>query len=210
MKSFSMTRTLLLLIMMLMLAACSGFGPVPVKPQKTYLLNDVNPDSVHARKLPLTILVTTPAADAGFNTTAMAYMKTTYQLQYYSQHRWVDTPAHMLVPLMVQSLTQTQHFAHVVAPPYTAAMSFRLDTRLVELFQDFTQKPSVVHLKLRAQLINAYNQHLIASYAFVASAVAPADDAYGQVQAANMAVSDVLGQLSRFVVAHTGPKRNKH
>lgn len=207
MRGFRIMQSFLLFTIMLALVSCSGFGPVPVKPQKTYLLSEVNHNTIHAKKLPVTILVTTPAADAGFNTNAMAYMKTPFQLSYYSQHQWVDAPATMLVPLMVQSLSQTNHFAHVVAPPYTSAMSYRLDTRLVALFQDFTQKPSVVHLKLRGQLISAYNQHLIASNTFVASVAAPSDDAYGQVQAANMAVADVLGQLSRFVVAHTGPPR---
>lgn len=194
-------RKLFIIIIAVLLAGC--FGPVKMKPQKTYLLETVNPNTIHAKQIPVTLLVTMPVAEAGYDSSQMAYIKKPYRIQYYTQHQWVDSPGKMLLPLMVQSLTQTRHFKNVVAPPYTGALNLRLDTRVVELVQDFTQKPSLVHLKVRAQLVDTYTQKVIASRLFVVTKPAPSENAYGQVQAANQAVSDFLGQLSRFAVAKT-------
>jgi cholesterol transport system auxiliary component len=191
-------------VISLTVALVGCFGPIKTPEQKTYFLTDQGAGvAAPGRPLPATLLVTVPAADPGYNTDGMAYIKVPYRLQYYAQNRWVDSPARLLVPLMVEALSDTQHFAHVVAPPYTSAMSYRLDTHLIELVQDFTHKPSVVHLQVSAQLIRTSTQQVIASQLFVVTRSAPSENPYGQVRAANQAVTEFLRQLSHFVIDNT-------
>jgi len=194
-----MKNKILSVVCLVLLTGCS-LKPLDVKEQKTYLLvpGIFVPLSKHTS--PKTLLVTVPAADPGYQTAAMAYMRTPYQLQYYTQNRWVDAPAQLILPWVVEALRKTHGFSQVVSPPYTSHLNLRLDLRLVELFQDFTLRPSVVHFKLHAQLIDMNTQQILGSHDCVVTKPAPSENPRGAVGGANRALSLCLSELSDFVV----------
>lgn len=192
----------LIIITAVLLLACS---PLKVPEQKTYTLSQINPDTIHAARINKVLLVTTPIATPAYATNKMAYVKTPYQIQYFAENEWVDEPAHLLTPLIVKSLQQTNRFANVVASPYTGHSDYRLDVQLLQLQQNFLHNPSVIELSVKANLMDNQTQQLIASKTFDIAVNTTGDNPYSGVVAVNNAVAQLLAKLAQFVVSAPHP-----
>lgn len=156
------------------------------------------PSGVPPVKNKLVLAVSMPSARPGFDTPQMAYQQHPLELDYFATQRWADTPAHMLRPLLVQSLEPV--FQSVVNTPGIIPADIRLDTEIIRLRQDFTTKPSRAELVLRAQLTDLKDRRVIAVKLFSASVAAESENAYGGVVAANLALQEVLEQLTTFCI----------
>lgn len=176
-------------------------------PVNTYVLDVYPKPPVNVTPSQKTLLVSTPQAEPGFDTPLIAYQQRLYGLDYFVNSSWVDTPAQMLHRLVVDTLASTNGFAAVLASPTPVEGDLRLETTLIRLQQDFTQKPSQVRLVLRATLVDMNKNHLLGSRFIEATQAAPSEDAYGGVQAANRALRQVLAELQEFVLRTTA---NQH
>ncbi|MBI5752855.1 MAG: membrane integrity-associated transporter subunit PqiC [Hydrogenophilales bacterium] len=188
------------LIGLVLLAACVG----PQGKQAdtaTYLLSAALPAKSTGAKSAVTVLVTPMRAHPGFDTPRMAYVREANRIEYYAYHRWVETPARMLTPLIAQALESGGAFGAVVQSPASVRAKLRLDTELVSLMQDFTQQPSRVRLIVRAQLVDAGSGAVIATRTFEAQENATAEAAYGGAAAANRATAEILSRLSDWCAA---------
>lgn len=141
-----------------------------------------------------------PESNAVYNTTDMAYTTEPYQVAYFANNGWAETPAKMLQPLIVQALQSTHYFKAIGTSIISTRYDMILTTQLLQLQQDFTNKNvrSQVHLVLRAQLINAATGRVIAARQFSAVEAAPTNNPYGGVIAANRAASVVMEELAAF------------
>jgi cholesterol transport system auxiliary component len=151
------------------------------------------------------VLVVAPHARPGYDTERMAYVRKPNELEYFAHHRWVDTPSRMLAPLIAASLEATGAFSAVVQAPTVARTRWRLETELIELEQDFLEKPSQARLALRAQLVDATSQQLVAARVFSVSVPSDSEDPRGGVQAANAATATALRQLAEWCIASLRP-----
>lgn len=157
-----------------------------------------------------TLLVSIPKAAPGFDTPALLYIcknskypgcdGSEYELKSYSESRWVDTPARMLLPLLVLRLEATEQFGAVLsAATSPVACELRLDTEIVRLQQVFDTEPSQVQLVLRVQLLDMVARQVVATKVFNIVKSAPSENAQGGVRATNEAVIQLLGDLAKFV-----------
>lgn len=179
-----------------LLAGCTGLQAPKVEQAHTYLL-DARPVSGQAiTKRDQVLAISMPAGRPGYDTPQMAYQRLPLELEYFAAHRWADTPAHMLKPLLVQALEPG--FRAVIQTPGGISADLRLDTELIRLQQNFTSQPSRIQLTLRAQLIAVKDKRVIAAKLFDESENTESDDAYGGVIAANRALHRVLAQLAEF------------
>jgi len=153
-----------------------------------------------AEGLPV-LVITTPRAHGGYDTHRIAYMKQAYGLRYYTRSRWADTPARMLAPLVADAMQATGQFQALYAVPGSIAADYRLDTELIRFHQDFTQQPGVVHITMRAQLVDLRKGRVVATRQFDITEAGATDDSYGGVVAANRAVSLLLDELAEFCVS---------
>jgi cholesterol transport system auxiliary component len=145
-----------------------------------------------------TLVVTEPRAAAGLDSRRMLYVREAHRLEYFASNEWVDTPSHMLTPLIVAALEQTASFGAVVSAPGSVDASLRLDTEVLRLQQSFDTRPSQLRFTLRAHLVDSRTRKVLAWREFDQSVAAPSDDPRGGVAAANSAVQAVLGQLASF------------
>jgi cholesterol transport system auxiliary component len=189
-----------------LLAACAALQPPQADQASTYVLEALPASGAPRPKRDLVLEVSVPRARPGFDTPQMAYTQRANALEYFARNRWADTPAHMLAPLLAQALDQSGGFRAVVQAPSLAAANLRLETELVRLQQDFGARPSRVQLTLRAQLIDAEARRVLASAEFDETEVAPSDDPYGGVIAANRALGRLLERLARFCVEAPAPR----
>lgn len=196
-------RFIILVGMPFILTACSIFQPVKIEPMSTYILKSASSPSVSAKRTGLTLLVAAPTASPGYDNPTMAYVDRAYQLKYFTRNKWVDTPARMLKPLLVQALEDTHHFRAVVKLPFPGEANLRLDTTILSLYQDFTKQPTQVRLVVHVQLINLVTREAIATREFDLRENAPSATPYGGVVAANHLMGQLMHQIAAFVVQYS-------
>jgi cholesterol transport system auxiliary component len=155
------------------------------------------------------LIVTAPRAHGGYDTQRIAYMKQEFSLRYYTRSHWADTPARMLAPLTADALQATGQFQALYAVPGSIAADYRLDTELIRFHQDFTRQPSVVHITLRARLVDLRESRVVATQQFDMVEPAATGDSYGGVVAANKAVSLLLDELAQFCVNGIGTAHSR-
>ena len=192
-------------ISVVILGGCGSILPkAPIQPT-LYVLNTVPrlaapppPSATQSRLSAPTLTVSTPIAAAGFGSTHIVYQRQAYELEHFAVNQWVDTPVQMLTPLIVRTLETSGAFRAVLRGSTAALSELRLDTELVRLQQEFQTSPSRVRLTLRAVMVDAATRRVLASREFEASIPSPSEDPAGGVVAANLAVENVLAQLSKF------------
>jgi cholesterol transport system auxiliary component len=190
----------------LLAAGCSLLAPAPADETVRHLL-DARPAVARLPQRDLVLAVSPPRAAPGFDTTAMAYVQTTHALDHYATHRWADTPARMLGPLLTRTLEDAGSFRAVVYGPSGVPADLRLDTEIVVLRQSFLARPSRVELTLRLQLVDVAARQVLATRYIEVVEDATSDDAAGGVAAANAAVARALTQAAAFCVeGSAGPR----
>jgi cholesterol transport system auxiliary component len=153
------------------------------------------------------LLITRPRARVDLDSPRMAYREQDYQLRYFARSRWVDSPAQLLLPGLVEALEASGRFGAVVAVGSAARADLRLDVELLDFSQDFRADPSEFQLRLRLQLVDLEARTVLASRIFLAREPAPQDSPQGGAQAANAAWQALLPELVAFCTAAlaTGP-----
>ncbi len=193
---------LLLALGLVLISGCAGLLPKPT-PLPNFHTLDARPKgpgpvaNASAAAGP-TLIVTAPRAAAGLDSRRMLYVREAHRLEYFANNEWVDTPSHMLTPLIVAALERTGTFGAVVSAPGSVDASLRLDTEVLRLQQSFGTGPSQLRFTLRAHLVDSRTRKVLAWREFDQTVAAPSDDPRGGVAAANSAVQAVLGQLASF------------
>ena len=193
-------QPLLALACGILLAGCSVLHPPQVESSNIYILDAQATAKTVKIKRDQVLAVSMPRARPGFDTPQIVYLRQPHELDYFAVNRWADTPAHMLEPLLIQALEQTQSFRAIVRSPGTVPANIRLDTELIRLQQNFGTLPSKVQITLRAQLIDVADKRVIAVKLFDETENAVSDNAYGGVITANRLLQRVLDQLSDFCI----------
>ncbi len=174
-------------------------------PPQTYLLEGGGFSPPTARRSSgKTLLVAVPKAAPGFDSNRIAYTKEPLKLDYYSNSVWSDTPAKMLLPIMVRAFEGTGAFKAVIAPPAPTLADMRVDVDVIRLQQEFMTQPSRVRLTARIKVLNMKSGHVLATQVFEVLEPAPSEDAYGAARATNAAVQKILGDMIPFALRHLG------
>ncbi|MBU0676392.1 MAG: membrane integrity-associated transporter subunit PqiC [Proteobacteria bacterium] len=145
-----------------------------------------------------TLIINPPVAAAGFDNPRIIYMRETHKFEYFAHSEWVDSPARMLMPLLVTTIENSGAFRAVVLTPSSAIGDLRLDNEIIRLQHEFLTQPSQVHFTLRSYLVDNKTRRVLAWREFDTIVPAASDDTYGGVVAANHAVKIVLEELSTF------------
>lgn len=172
----------------------------------TYFLNPEGPEGMEAsgrggagEGSTAVLLVNLPQTRAGFDTERIVYLKRPHEVSYYAASEWVDTPARMLAPLLVQAFERIGAWQTVIRMPSAVRGDYRIDSDNLTLGQEFFQRPSRVRLTLRAQLIDMQRLRSVGTKTFEILEEAPSEDAYGGVTAANRAVAKLLDEVAAWV-----------
>ncbi len=183
-------------------AACTLLPAPRPAPRNTFLLGPEpgmsGAPTAPARAAAETLVVTLPREEPGFDTARMAYLRSPNAVSYYTDSQWADTPARMLWPLMVQALERTGRFRAVVRTSTAVASEFRLDVEDLVLGQEFFARPSRARLALRAVLVDAREERVVAARRFEAAEDAPSDDAAGGAAAAGRAAAKLVEALAAW------------
>jgi cholesterol transport system auxiliary component len=191
---------LLLILLTTLLNACSALHPVETAPPTFYSL-DYPTVTQSPPNLPVhapTLLVTPPIAASGFDSQRIIYTRTSHQLEYFAHSEWIDTPARMIAPLIVDALANSGAFRAVAPATSAAAGGLRLNTEIVRLQHDFGTQPSQLRFTLRAYVLDNATRKVLAWHEFDEVVVATSDTPYDGIVAANRAVQAGLQELTGF------------
>lgn len=199
-----------LLTLLIVLSLLGGCGTL--RPPATYTLDSIPSDaSVHRRPhspgSTLTLLISAPRAAPGFDSQRIIYLREAHKPEQFAYNEWVDTPARMILPLIIKALENEGAFHALVQAPNAADGDLRLDTEILRLQQEFSGTQSLVRFTLRASLVDNRSLRVLAQREFDASVSAPSADPQGGVLAANQAVNRVLGSLADFCAETAGRRR---
>ncbi len=150
------------------------------------------------------LLVAVPRAAPGFDSNRIAYRREPPKLDYYNDSGWSDTPAKMLLPILVRAFEATGAFKAVVSPPAPGLTDLRVDVDVIRLQQEFMTQPSQVRLSARIKVLDMKSGHVLGTQVFEATEPAPSGDAYGAVRATNAAVAKMLGEMVPFALQYVG------
>ncbi|MFN3398394.1 MAG: ABC-type transport auxiliary lipoprotein family protein [Sulfurimicrobium sp.] len=201
-------RTVIIGLAWAALAGCASLQPVKHESANTFALEARITRGAAMPSPDAPNLVVSPArAWAGFDSPRMAYVRTPHKLEYFAKNQWIDSPARMLTPLLIQAAESSGAFGAVSAPGSGVAAQLRLESEIVRLQQEFTALPSRVRFTLRVQLIDVAARKVLATREFDVTENAPSEDPYGGVVAANRAVSRVLDEVKTFCLAQTKAPR---
>lgn len=187
----------LIFFSILLISGCSGLSTQnTIKHYVLHVDTQTLPISSKKSQSKKVLQVAIPKAAAGFDSPALLYLKQDYELNEYSKSRWIDTPARMLLPLLVQSLEHSQQFAAVLsASNAQLGGELRLETEIIRLQQDFRHTPTQVELVARVHLLDMVKHEILLAKTLSIKKTAPTADAQGGVMATNMAVQALLTQL---------------
>ena len=184
---------------------CSALLPKPTLPPAHYALAGAAPALRATGTSPsnrpaaaLTLLVDPPRAAAGFDSRRIVYTREAHRLEAFAHSEWVDTPARMLAPLIVEAIEGRGAFRATVPATTAAAGDLRLDTEIVRLQHEFGGAPSRVRFTLRATLVDLTTRRVLAWRQFDQSVASASEDPQGGVSAANRVVRNVLDELAAF------------
>lgn len=194
-----MRRVLIAAAWSLLGSGCSLVPTAPADDVSLHLL-DVRPAVATTVRRDHVLAISPPRAAPGVDSAAMAYVQKAHALDHYATHRWADTPARMLDPLLTRALEDTGSFRTVVQAGSGVQADLRLDTEIVQLRQSFLTRPSRVEFALRTQLVDVAGRRVLATRYIEVVQEAPSNDAAGGVAAANAAVERALAQVAEFCV----------
>ena len=170
-------------------------------PQQAYLLEVGAFTSPPARRPNGKILLVTVSKEAaGFDSNRIAYTREPPKLDYYKDSVWSDTPAKMLLPILVRAFESTGVFKAVVSPPSPVLADVRVDVDVIRLQQEFMTMPSRVRLITRIKVVEMKSGHVLETRLFEAIESAPSENAAGAARAANAAVQKVLSEMVPFAL----------
>jgi cholesterol transport system auxiliary component len=144
--------------------------------------------------------VTVSKEAAGFDSNRIAYTREPPKLDYYKDSVWSDTPAKMLLPILVRAFESTGAFKAVVSPPSPVLADFRVDVDVIRLQQELMTMPSRVRLITRIKVVEMKSGHVLETRLFEAIEPAPSENAAGAARAANAAMQKVLGEMVPFAL----------
>lgn len=196
-------RAALIALCAAILSGCALFSPVKIDTKTNVLSNiplDLPSETIHSA----TLLVLVPETEPIYATTQMAYTTRAYQIAYFGQNEWAETPSQMIQPLIVTTLQNTHYFSDILSPPDFGRHTFALRTEILELKQDFTSEPAMLQLTMRFQLSREITNQIISTKELSVREPMRERNPYAGVAAANEAIEKVLRELARFIIEQAG------
>ena len=126
-------------------------------------------------------------------------------MDYFALNQWAAKPSELLQPIVVQALESSRNFKSVVFAPYSGNYDRRLDIKILDFKQDFTQHPSRYVIQLQMQLISRDTQQIIISRNVQIEMPCPSDNPQGGVITANQIISQFIPIWINFANAKKLP-----
>lgn len=155
------------------------------------------------------LVLETPQANAGIDTTRIALQRAPLQIEYYARAQWSDRAPRMVQSLMIESFENSKRIVAVGRDTVGLRADFILKTELREFQAEYFEAgPPRSHVTIAARLVQMPRRAIIGSMAFNASEPATGDNVPAIINAFDAALGKVLRKLVNWTLA-TGEAAHK-
>jgi cholesterol transport system auxiliary component len=186
------------------LAALGGCGSLAGNAPRFeyFVIEDLHavPVSPPTVRLDRTLLLTGGTTQALYDSDRIVYTRDGAGRAYYQYSNWSERPGRRILALAETRLSRSGNFRAVAQTVAGVRGDLVLSLRLDELLHDDTAPPGTVRVAVTCDLIDWRSRALVARRSFEQSAPPPTRDARGAAQAAGVAVSALLDELTAWVV----------
>ena len=162
------TRTVgTVLLAVLLLAGCSLNIPGSGEPPRIFVLS---PKSTFDENVPVVdwqLLIDSPIAAAGLNTSRIALRQSQIELEYYANAAWTDAAPKMIQRLLIESFENSDKIVSVGRQAVGLRADFILATELREFQAEYEGKsasePPDIRIRLNAKLVKMPQRTIVAS-----------------------------------------------
>jgi ABC-type uncharacterized transport system auxiliary subunit len=164
-----------------------------------------SPPSTARPRIDRTLLLTTGATQALYDSDRMVYTRDGEGRAYYQYSNWSERPARRILTLVEARLAREGAFRSVASTVSGVRGDLVLSLRLDALLHDDSIQPGVVKLSMTADLLDWRTRRLAGRQEFEQSAPVPVREARGAARAANVAVTALLDALSAWIETSAAP-----
>lgn len=191
-----MKQVFILLSLILCITGCT---PVKLPVKHQYTLSLCPYKTTHRTPLNVALFISKPEAMAGYQTSQMLYVNSRFSVEPFAKNGWDSPPADMLYPLLVKRFQDSRAFRAITSSPYADKADYRLDTQLIELYQDFLAKQSTQKFTAKITITRVADNKVLASRLIKHQIPCHQNTPYGGVVAANKATSIFIEEALDFV-----------
>ncbi|MEW6133807.1 MAG: ABC-type transport auxiliary lipoprotein family protein [Pseudomonadota bacterium] len=195
-------RNLVWLSLALALSGCVsfGFGGEEDAPAIVYyVMEDAGRTGAESAPSPYTLLLADTTAGAFYDTDGMAFSGRAGTRGYYQYARWSERSSKRFSDLLLGRLEREKIFAAVMQSGSSVRGDWLLMTDILDLHHDAAERPGVVRMELRAELVDLKTRRLLARKNFVQTVAVDSYDAVGAHKAFNQAATLMLNDIADWL-----------
>lgn len=166
-----------------------------------FVLNDLHQlsysQSVRTQK---SILVRPAKANGFINSRKIIFSDNPSVRSYYQLAQWVEPPADRWTLLLTERLRKSEGFTGVALLGSSSLGELQINTELLEFYHDTSNMPGKVLVRVNGELIDTKNREIIAQKQFTKTLDVESYSAQGAVDAFSKAVSEILDEISLWVL----------
>lgn len=186
----------------LALSGCVSFGLAGEDDPRAivyYVMEDAGRETPAGTPSPRILLAADTSAGAFYDTDGMAFSSKPGTRGHYQYARWSERASKRFSDLLLTRLEREGVFAAVAQTGSNVRGDWLLTTDILDLYHDASERPGVVKMKLRAEVVDLGSRRLLASRTFVQSVAVPSYDAEGAHQSFNRAVTLNLNEIADWL-----------
>ncbi len=188
--------------MTLAMAGCVNLGlPGEENPRDIvyYVMEDAGRPAPSAAPSPYSLLMADTVAGAFYDTDGMAFSGKAGTRGYYQYARWSERSGKRFSDLLLTRIERERIFVAVAQSGSNVRGNWLLTTDILELYHDAVQRPGVVRMELRAEVIDLKTRTLLARKTFAQSVPVSSFDAAGAHRAFNQAATNTLNEVADWL-----------
>lgn len=180
-------------------SACEVAVPGQGPPPDLYRLSPKSNFDLDLPRVDWQLVIETPTANAGIDTTRIALQRTPIKVEYYARSQWSDRAPRMIQTLIIESFENSERIVSVGRDVIGLRADYQLKTELREFQAEYFNGLPNAHVGITARLVKMPRRAIIGSQSFDARVPAAADD----IEAIVAAFDDALGKVLRKLVQWT-------
>ena len=183
-----------------LVSACSSILPNTGPPPRLFRLSPKSTFPGGMKTVDWQLVIETPLAPAGLNTTRIALHRAAVELEYYARANWTDLAPAMIQTLVVESFENSGKIVAVGRESLGLRADFILKLELREFQAEYAAEGLAnAHVRLTAKIVKMPQRTIIGSESFEAKVSAKAD----RIEDIVAAFDEALGKSLKDLVVWT-------
>lgn len=195
------------LLLALAAGGCSGILPGQGDPAQLYTLTPKSTFDTSLPRVAWQLVVETPVAAAGLNTSRIALQRSPVSLDYFAKANWTDSAPLLVQTLLIESFENTNRIVAVARESVRLRPDYLLQTELREFHAEYfpdARQPPLVRARVIAKLVRVVDRVIVASTSIERTERAARDHMDAIAEAFDEALGGVMKRIVEWTLRAPG------